>query len=464
MFLYAYISKKTMEAFVRKLIVLPLISVALLSAQMMMPQVLVKTSEFPIALGYTVELPPNFDSTKTYPLVVGIHGFGDRMSSYVGTAQTLVPDGAIGLYPESAYPLSPMEEGERFGWTWWFWSDTTEPSFVSNDLTLDQSVRWIAAAIEKVEKEYPVDHSKVFLFGFSQGGYLTYKVGLAYPELFRGLLPAGGWMDADSLHPLLLPDAALKLPVRILHGAYDNVVEYKSAESAYDTLKDRDMAVELMRYPVKHQLANEEFEDARDFIFRELNPDTTPLISLLWPEEALSPDDHAVFLHKVLCSSAPLADIEAGLLKLYEEDTSEVVRKEIIYLLGARRCTGAELALTLILADKTQPQPLRQASYSALIKLATESAWKTVDATPKQLVITDVIPGGQGEAVGLQARDVVLSYNNHKITTNTELRDALNSVKPETKSVIMLVERGGKRMKIKLAPGRIGIRLAEEIK
>ncbi len=455
-----------MEAFVKKLIVLTLVSVALLSAQMMMmpPQVLVKTSEFPIALGYIVELPSDYDSTKTYPLVVGIHGFGDRMSSYVGTAQTLVPDGAIGLYPESAYPLPPMEEGENFGWTWWFWSDTTEPRFVSNDVTLDQTVRWIAEAIRKVEKDYPVDPSKVFLFGFSQGGFLTYKVGLTYPELFRGLLPAGGWIDADSLHPLTLPEAALKLPVRILHGAYDNVVEYTSAQAAYDTLKERELRVELMSYPVKHQLTNEEFEDARDFCYRELNPDTTALINLLWPEEALTPDDHAALLHKTLCSSAPLVDIEAGLLKLYEEDTNEVVRKEIIYLLGARRCTGAELALTLILADKTRPQPLRQSSYSALIKLATESSWKTVDATSKQLVITDVIPGGQGEAVGLQARDVVLSYNNRKITTNMELRDALNSVKPETKSVIMLIEREGKRMKIKLAPGRIGIRLAEEIR
>lgn len=448
----------------KKLIVLTLTLVALLSAQISPPRVLVNTSEFPIELGYTVELPPNYDSTRTYPLVVGIHGFGDRMSSYLGTAQTLVPDGAIGLYPESAYPLPPMEDGEHFGWTWWFWSDTTEPGFVSNDLTLDQSVRWIAAAIGKVEKDYSVDPSKVFLFGFSQGGFLTYKVGLTYPELFRGLLPAGGWIDADSLHHLTLPEKAQKLPIRILHGAYDNVVEYNSAQVAYDTLKGRGLRVELMSYPVKHQLTTEEFEDSRDFIYRELNPDTTPLISLLWPEETLSPDDHALLLHKVLCSNAPLADIEAGLLKLYEEDTNEVVRKEIIYLLGARRSTGAELALTLILTDKTQPQPLRQASYSALIKLATESAWKTVDAASKQLVITEVIPGGQGEAVGLQPRDVVLSYNNHKIMTNTELRDALTSVSPNAKSVIMIVEREGKRMKIQLIPGRIGIRLTEEIK
>lgn len=448
----------------KKLIVLPLVLTALLSAQMSGPQVLVKTFGFPIELGYTIELPANFDSTKTYPLIVGIHGFGDRMSSYIGTAQSFVPEGAIGLYPESPYPLTPMADGESFGWTWWFWSDTTEPSFVSHDLTLDQSVRWIVAAIDEVKKNYPVDPSKVFLYGFSQGGFLTYKVGLTYPELFRGIIPAGGWLEIDSLHPLVLDSAALKLPVRILHGAYDNVVEFKGAESAYDTLKARGLRVELMKYPVKHQLTNEGFEDSRDFIWRELNPDSTALIDLLWPDESLTSEEHAELLHKMLRSKEPVADIEAGLLKLYEEDTSEVVRKEIIYLLGARRCAGAELQLTLILKDAGQPQALRQASYSALIKLATESSWKTVQGTPKHLVIQEVIPGGQGEAVGLLAGDVVFSYNNRKIKTNVELREALFSVKSNTKSVIMAIERDGKRMKTKLAPGRIGIRLAEEIK
>jgi hypothetical protein len=252
--------------------------------------------------------------------------------------------------------------------------------------------------------------------------------------------------------------------VCILHGAYDNVVEFKGAESAYDTLKARGLRVELMKYPVKHQLTNEGFEDSRDFIWRELNPDSTVLIDLLWPDEPLTSEEHAELLHKILCLKEPVADIEAGLIKLYEEDTSEVVRKEIIHLLGARRCIGAELQLTLILKDASQPQPLRQASYSALIKLATESSWKTVQATPKQLVIQEVIPGGQGESVGLLAGDVVLSYNNRKITTNVGLREALTSVKSNTKSVIMVIEREGKRMKIKLAPGRIGIRLAEEIK
>jgi hypothetical protein len=51
--------------------------------------VLVESAPYTTGLGYTVELPDNCDSTHTYPLIVAIHGYGDRMSAYVGTASRL---------------------------------------------------------------------------------------------------------------------------------------------------------------------------------------------------------------------------------------------------------------------------------------------------------------------------------------------------------------------------------------
>lgn len=448
----------------KKIFVLTLIIAACAFAQGA-PQTLVKTSQFPITLGYTVEFPKNYDTAETYPLIVGIHGFGDRMSAYVGTSNSFCPDGAFGLYPESPYPF-PLGEESPMGWTWWYWSDSTEPVIISNDLTLKQSINWIVAAIKEVEASYPIDPSKVFLFGFSQGGFLTFTAGTEHPELFRGLLPAGGWMEIDTLNPKPLDSLALRVPVRALHGYYDNVVEYAGAEEAVAFLESQGVQAELLRYPVKHQLTNEMYDDARDFIWCQLNSQNAkPLVELLWPPECSGPEEHSKLLKYVLCAEEPLADIEAGLLDLFEKEGCLPVRQEIIYLLGARRCTGAEPLLTSLIEDKAAPQPLRQAAYTALVKLATESAWKKVESAEKQLVITKLAEVGQAAEVGLEPGDVILRYNRKTITTNMSLREAIASVNPEKKGeVVMIIERAGERLRIKLRPGRIGVYLEEQIK
>jgi predicted esterase len=358
-----------------------------------------------------------------------------------------------------------MDDDERWGWTWWHWSDTTDPAFISREVTLDQSVRWVVQAIEEVKRDYAVDPEKVFLFGFSQGGFLTFKVGLEHPQLFRGILPAGGWMEFDTLTAFALDSAALDLPVRILHGEYDPVCEFAGAVAAFDTLSAYGVPVELMRYPAEHTLPRELWEDARDFVYCQLyEGDVPPLTALLWPDEEPTPELHAEALKQVLCSAEPVPDIEAGLLLLAEDDPDTLIELQIVYLLGARRCLGAEEYLIYTMQDVTKPQLLRQASLNALNKLGTETAWQAAAGVKKQVVITEVVPGTQADSLGLAAGDVLLSYDGKFARTYLDFRQALAEVKPKKNKVKMVIMRDGEKKTIALVPGFIGIRLAEEIK
>ena len=443
---------QTIGGIVKKILVLSLIIISALAAE-----VIVDTAYFDIELGYTVELPENYDTTKLYPLIIGLHGFGDRMSAYVGTAQAFCPDGAIGLYPETAYPVDLQGE---LGWAWYMWGT---PEF--HKASVEQSTRWVLQCIEQVKQDYPVDPEEIFLYGFSQGGMMTYQVGIQYPELFRGLLPAGGWLEIeiDSLNPL--DSAAVSLPVRALHGVYDEVVSFEEGKAAVDRLVQYGVPAEMMRYPCKHQITREMIEDAQDFIYRELNDEAPPaLIEILWPDEELEPFEHAELLKLILCLDDPVADIEAGLLELYEEAEALEVREQIIYLLGARRCIGSEALLIQIFADESEPVELRQAAYSALIKLGTETAWHATKKVKKQVAIKEVLPGTQADSLRLEPADVILSYNHKKIKTYQDLRKAIGSVNPRKEEVKMVILRQGVRMNITLAPGTIGIRISEEIR
>ena len=103
--------------------------------------VLVESAPYTSDLGYTVELPDNYDSTRIYPLIVAIHGYGDQMGAYAGTNTQLYPEGAVGLYPESPFPF---ENEGKIGWTWWLWADSA--SGMSQQSTKEQSINWILAA------------------------------------------------------------------------------------------------------------------------------------------------------------------------------------------------------------------------------------------------------------------------------------------------------------------------------
>lgn len=392
--------------------------------------VLVESAPYTTALGYTVELPDNYDSTGTYPLIVAIHGYGDHMGAYVGTNTQLCPEGAIGLYPESPFPF---ENEGKIGWTWWLWADSA--SGISQQSTKEQSINWILSCIERVKARYRVDTSAVFLYGFSQGGMLTYEIGVRYPGLFRGLIPAGGLLDLkfDSLHQF--DTLCRRLPLRALHGAYDDVIEFKADEASIDTLRNRGMPAELLRYPAKHEITQEMTEDARDFVRSLVSPDPRPL-----------------------------QPIPSDLAAAYLTDTSLDARTRFIYQLGSRRIDGGESLLTAVMKDRSAPSKLRQTAYSALIKLATPTAWQTVKAAQRVVCADRLVPDGNGEKAGLKPDDVIVRYNRRAVKKTSDLRDAIAAVKPGVKDVAMVIEREGKRLTLRLPPGRIGVYLSERVR
>jgi S1-C subfamily serine protease len=126
--------------------------------------------------------------------------------------------------------------------------------------------------------------------------------------------------------------------------------------------------------------------------------------------------------------------------------------------------TGSESTLIALLKDHAAPNMLRQAAYSALIKLATPTAWQAVKTAQKVVCADRLVPEGNGEKAGLKPNDVIVSYNGKTVKKTSDLRDAIAAVKPGAKDAAMVVERAGKRMTLHLEPGRIGVYLSDRVK
>jgi predicted esterase len=116
------------------------------------------------------------------PLIIVLHGFGDRAAHYTDLWGPVA--GEIGAI--LAVPHGTKVVGEGRGW-----GDVEEADAV------------VQLTLEYVRRRFDVDPDRVVLTGFSQGGAMATAVGLRHPNLFVGVIPmAGGYLpDVDAPDP-----------------------------------------------------------------------------------------------------------------------------------------------------------------------------------------------------------------------------------------------------------------------
>ena len=117
---------------------------------------------------YLFHMPEHYDETKKYPLVLFLHGAGERGDDNI--AQLRIGIGTALEDPESplheAFIIAPQVPLEKL------WVDT--PWHVGNYLVDErEETPYLAGATQLVRDtiaSYPVDENKVFVMGISMGG------------------------------------------------------------------------------------------------------------------------------------------------------------------------------------------------------------------------------------------------------------------------------------------------------
>lgn len=97
--------------------------------------------------------------------------------------------------------------------------------------------------IVKILKENAnIDSNRIYLTGLSSGGWATWNLAFAHPELFAALVPISSFVDLNQM------DEACKIkniPTRIFHGLLDDLVDLNYVIPMYKNLKACNATVEL---------------------------------------------------------------------------------------------------------------------------------------------------------------------------------------------------------------------------
>lgn len=210
-------------------------------------------------LPYRVLLPQNFNKSKAYPLMLFLHGAGERGSDnelqlvhgsdLFLKAETRKEYPAIVVFPQCAV------DSTWSGYTWL--EDGTlnyNSSKIQNSPVVHQKL--VKALIAELNQNYKLDHNRFYIGGLSMGGMGTFETVRNNPKLFAAAFPICG-----GAHPSIA--AQLSTPKWwIFHGEDDEVVLPENSKLIYEAIKALGADVKLSLYPgVGHDSWTNAFEE-----------------------------------------------------------------------------------------------------------------------------------------------------------------------------------------------------------
>ena len=147
---------------------------------------------------YVKYLPADFEESQKYPLVIFLHGAGERGED--------------------------LDVAMRHGYMKFVREQGTEYPFIFIAPQCPQNKYWgcytesLIAFVEEMTAQLPVDPDRVYLIGLSMGGTGTWMLAMACPEKFAAIAPICG--PGIVWNAEILKD----MPIYVYHGDCDNVV------------------------------------------------------------------------------------------------------------------------------------------------------------------------------------------------------------------------------------------------
>jgi predicted peptidase len=191
-------------------------------------------------LPYRLLKPQQVDDNKKYPLVVFLHGAGERgndnTKQLVHGMADFASDEVMQKYP--AFVIAPQcPEGKQWVDVPWSADEHAMPEKPSVPLrqTLD--------LIDQLKKKLPIDDSRIYVTGLSMGGFGTWDAIQRRPNFFAAAAPICGGGDAA------LAERIKRVPVWAFHGDADGAVKVRRSRDMIAALKAAGGSPKYTEYP-----------------------------------------------------------------------------------------------------------------------------------------------------------------------------------------------------------------------
>ena len=178
------------------------------------------TVQVPIEINYLLYLPKDYANQESWPLLVFLHGSGER-----GDNLDLV---------KKHGPPKLIAEGKDF-------------PFIVASPQCPKGKSWepveLIALLDELGSKYKVDADRVYITGLSMGGFGTWRLAAVAPERLAAIVPICGGGESFTTRSFA------SLPVWAFHGAKDGAVPLERSQVMIDALKKNGGNPKFTIYP-----------------------------------------------------------------------------------------------------------------------------------------------------------------------------------------------------------------------
>jgi predicted peptidase len=181
------------------------------------------------AFKYRLLTPAKIEEGKKYPLVLFLHGAGERGDDNQSQLKYL-PEWMARTEAREKYPcflIAPQCRRDK-KWTEINWGDKLSAKLAKQPT--DQ-MKVVMAILDETIKKQPIDEKRIYLTGLSMGGYGSWELAMRQPGRFAAVAPVCG--GGDESQAALLKD----IPIWAWHGDADSAVPVERSRRMIDAVK-----------------------------------------------------------------------------------------------------------------------------------------------------------------------------------------------------------------------------------
>lgn len=193
-------------------------------------------------------------------VVIWLHGLGADGNDFVPIVphlQAAQSRSVRFIFPHA--PVRPVTVNGGMAMRAWY-------DILGLSIDRDQDAEGIRASVEAVENliakqiDGGIAAERIVLAGFSQGGAIALRAGLAQAPALAGIMALSCYLlEADALERWRAPDPSSP-PIFMAHGSQDPVVPISLGRSASERLSAAGFEVEWHEYPMPHSVSPEEIQ------------------------------------------------------------------------------------------------------------------------------------------------------------------------------------------------------------
>ncbi len=168
-----------------------------------------------IERSYLLYIPPSYDGSEPWPLVLNFHGFNSQSDFQMFvTGMNAVADenNFIIAYPQGLLIANPFLGNDAPGWN------------VGGTLSKNDDVGFANSLIDKVIEDYSIDESRIYATGWSMGANMAYDVTCALGDRIAAVAGVANQM-ADFQIAACKPIRSI--PTLVMHGTADPLVPFE---------------------------------------------------------------------------------------------------------------------------------------------------------------------------------------------------------------------------------------------